>query len=305
MQVERGLRKRIAVIGAGISGMSAAWLLGQTHDVTVYEEAGRLGGHSNTVTVETSSGEMAVDIGFIVYNQKTYPNLTALFEHLGVPTQPSQMSFAVSLADGRLEYSGGSLARNSFAQRSNVFRPRFWSMLNDLWRFYREAPRDLPLLDDMASLEEYLDQRSYGVAFRDDHLLPMAAAIWSASTELMLRVSRIVIHPLSRQSRLAQDSQPTTMANRDGRESRLRRRLDARSRRQIPPRLPRRCNQVPWFRDRVQDRHGKTAIYDDVVIATHADQALELLQDATGRARDSSERSAIAEIAPCCIAILV
>ena len=109
MQVERGLRKRIAVIGAGISGMSAAWLLGQTHDVTVYEEAGRLGGHSNTVTVETSSGEMAVDIGFIVYNQKTYPNLTALFEHLGVPTQPSQMSFAVSLADGRLEYSGGSL----------------------------------------------------------------------------------------------------------------------------------------------------------------------------------------------------
>jgi uncharacterized protein len=285
MQVERGLRKRIAVIGAGISGMSAAWLLGQTHDVTVYEEAGRLGGHSNTVTVETSSGEMAVDIGFIVYNQKTYPNLTALFEHLGVPTQPSQMSFAVSLADGRLEYSGGSLG-GLFAQRSNVFRPRFWSMLNDLWRFYREAPRDLPLLDDMASLEEYLDQRSYGVAFRDDHLLPMAAAIWSASTELMLRYpasSFIRFHDNHGLLRIRNRPQWRTVTG----GSRV---YVAALMRDLADRTRLGCRAVAirchGSGIEVQDRHGKTAIYDDVVIATHADQALELLQDATGRERE-------------------
>src|SRR5215475_6888060 len=179
-------RKRIAIVGTGISGMSAAWLLNPRHDVTIYERNGRPGGHSNTVTVDTPEGEIPVDTGFIVYNEKTYPNLTALFAHLGVATQPSEMSFAVSLADGELEYSGSSLG-GLFAQRSNVFRPRFWSMLNDLWRFYREAPRDLPSLDELSSLEQYLDAGAYGEVFRNDHLLPMAAAIWSASPGLMLQ----------------------------------------------------------------------------------------------------------------------
>ncbi|MBY9027862.1 FAD-dependent oxidoreductase, partial [Pseudomonas fluorescens] len=133
--------------------MSAAWLLSQSHDVTIYEQDGRLGGHSNTVEVSTPDGSVPVDTGFIVYNEKTYPNLTALFAHLDVPTHPSEMSFAVSLEEGELEYSGSSL-NGLFAQRSNVFRPRFWSMLGDLWRFYREAPRDLSSLDDLSSLEQ-------------------------------------------------------------------------------------------------------------------------------------------------------
>ena len=186
MQGENGSRKRIAVIGTGISGMSAAWLLSERHDVTVYERDGRLGGHSNTVEVRTADGVVPVDTGFIVYNEKTYPNLTALFAHLGVPSHASDMSFAVSLEAGELEYSGSSL-NGLFAQRSNVFRPRFWSMLNDLWRFYREAPRDLSSLDDRSSLEQYLDAGYYGQVFRSDHLLPMAAAIWSASPSLMLQ----------------------------------------------------------------------------------------------------------------------
>jgi predicted NAD/FAD-binding protein len=127
----------------------------------VYERDRRLGGHSNTVEVSTPDGIIPVDTGFIVYNEKTYPNLTALFAHLDVPTHASDMSFAVSLEEGELEYSGSSL-NGLFAQRSNVFRPRFWSMLNDLWRFYREAPRDLPSLDDLSSLEQYLDAGYYG-----------------------------------------------------------------------------------------------------------------------------------------------
>ena len=135
----------IAVIGTGIAGMSAAWLLSGRHHVTVYEQADRLGGHSNTVDVAGPTGPVAVDTGFIVYNEQTYPNLTALFRHLGVTTQASEMSFAVSLRNGALEYAGTDL-RGLFAQRRNLLRPRFWRMLQDLLRFYREAPGDVAAL---------------------------------------------------------------------------------------------------------------------------------------------------------------
>ena len=178
--------KNIAVIGTGIAGMSAAWLLSQKHKVTVYESDRRVGGHSNTVMVEGAKGAIPVDTGFIVYNEATYPNLTALFEHLEVPTQLSDMSFAVSLGDGDLEYSGTNLA-GLFAEKRNLFRPRFWSMLRDLQRFYREAPRDLALLEEFhTTLGDYLDAGAYGAAFRRDHLLPMAASIWSAPAATIL-----------------------------------------------------------------------------------------------------------------------
>ena len=176
----------IAVIGTGISGMSVAWLLSQAHNVTVYERAERVGGHSNTVDVSDGNRAVPVDTGFIVYNEAAYPNLTALFAHLGVPTKPSDMSFAVSLDGGNLEYSGSGLA-GLFAQKSNLFRPRFWSMLTDIRRFYREAPAEVTLLDELhTSLGDYLDARRYSPAFRDDHLLPMAGAIWSAPPQAML-----------------------------------------------------------------------------------------------------------------------
>ena len=157
-------RLRLAVIGTGISGMSAAWLLSQRHDVTVYERADRIGGHSHTVDVPTAAEPIPVDTGFIVYNEAAYPNLTALFAHLDVPTEPSDMSFAVSLDGGRLEYSGCGFS-GLFAQKRNLFRPRFWSMLTDIHRFYREAPTDVTLLDELhTTLGDYLDMRSYGRA---------------------------------------------------------------------------------------------------------------------------------------------
>lgn len=171
-QSDRSLK--IAVVGTGIAGLSAAFLLSQRHEVTVFEADARIGGHCHTV----DAGDASVDTGFIVYNEMTYPNLTALFRHLDVPTKISDMSFAVSMDDGLLEYSGTNLA-GLFAQRSNLASPRFWSMLRDLVRFYREAPNGVRSLDPSASLDDYLNGAGFGTAFREDHLYPMAAAIWS------------------------------------------------------------------------------------------------------------------------------
>ena len=174
---------KIAIVGAGISGMSAAWLLSQRHNVTVYESEPRLGGHSHTVDAPTAAGAIPVDMGFIVYNELNYPNLVALFEHLGVPTKPSNMGFSVSLDNGRIEYGGDSLPA-LFAQWRNLVSPRFWSMLADLVRFYRQAPQHACALDaGMTTLGDYLTAQGYGRAFQDDHLLPQAAAIWSASVK--------------------------------------------------------------------------------------------------------------------------
>ena len=146
----------IAVIGTGIAGMSAAWLLSQKHNVTIYEQENRIGGHSNTVTVNGSLGPIAVDTGFIVYNESSYPNLTALFQHLDVPTKASDMSFAASLDAGRLEYSGTDL-NGLFGQRRNLLRRRFWTMLKDLRRFYRDAPQILnETRHSSVTLGEYL-----------------------------------------------------------------------------------------------------------------------------------------------------
>ena len=170
-------RLEIAVIGSGISGLSAAWLMAGRHDVTLYEIDRRLGGHSNTVLAPTQGSSIPVDTGFIVYNDATYPNLIALFHHLGVNTEATDMSFAVSLDGGRLEYAGSDLA-GLFAQPRNALRPRFYAMIADLLRFYRQAPRDIGRLQGM-TLAAYLDANRYGRAFREDHLYPMAAAIWS------------------------------------------------------------------------------------------------------------------------------
>ncbi len=174
---ERGHRLEIAVVGSGISGLSAAWLLSQTHGVTVYEADGRIGGHSNTVDVVAGGRSIAVDTGFIVYNEPAYPNLTALFAALGVATAATDMSFAVSLDGGGYEYAGSDFA-GLLAQPTNLMRPRFWAMLRDITRFYRNAERDLAQLGDL-DLDSYLDREGYSRHFREDHLYPMAAAIWS------------------------------------------------------------------------------------------------------------------------------
>lgn len=146
--------------------MSAAWLLSARHRVTVYEREPRLGGHSNTAEAPSAFGPLPVDTGFIVFNETNYPNLTALFRHLGVATKASCMSFAASFDGGAFEYSGTDL-RGLFAQKSNLFRPRFWSMLKDLLRFYREAPAHAKSAALMP-LGEYLARERYGRPFCEE-----------------------------------------------------------------------------------------------------------------------------------------
>jgi len=276
-------RKKIAIVGTGISGMSAAWLLAPHHDITVYEQAGRIGGHSNTVMVDTKDGRIPVDTGFIVYNETTYPNLTAMLAHLGVATSATEMSFSASLQGGDVEYSGENFA-GLFAQRRNLFRPRFWSMLYDLQRFYRQAPRDLKRLAmGEVSLGEYLERGSYGSAFRDDHLLPLAAAIWSAP------MSRILDYPAASFIRFQANHGLLNLINRPiwrtvkggSREyvSRLTQPFAARIRRNAAvTRILRDIEGVD-----VRDATGAIEHYDDVVLATHADRALALIDNPSPR----------------------
>lgn len=271
METEAG--QDIAVIGGGISGLSAAWLLSSRHRVTVFEADERIGGHSHTVQAQG----MPVDMGFIVYNEPTYPNLTALFRHLDVPTRPTKMGFAVSLDNGRLEYSGSGLA-GLFAQPRNLFSPRFWSMLRDLERFYRRAPRDLPMVGEMG-LGEYLDRLGCGAPLRDDHLYPMAAAIWSTP------VGDIPGYPAAAFLRFCENHGLLKLAGRPvwrtvaggSREyvSRLTRSFAGRIVTGQPVRQVRRqADGVAVSTD------GGTRHFDQVVIACHADQALALLADA-------------------------
>jgi predicted NAD/FAD-binding protein len=173
-------RLNVAVVGSGIGGLSAAWLLSQRHDVTLFEADNRLGGHANTVEAPSlRRGVTPVDTGFIVFNESNYPNFTALLAHLGVPSLNADMSLSVSLDNGDFEYSSYG-ALGVFAQKRNLFSARFWGMLRDITRFYRDSPKDLAGLETpIISLETYLKDNGYCQAFRDDHLLPQAAAIWS------------------------------------------------------------------------------------------------------------------------------
>lgn len=273
--------KRIAVVGSGISGLSCAWLLSQGHDVTLYEADDRIGGHSNTVDAPSPSEPVAVDTGFIVYNPPNYPNLTALFEHLNVPTKAAHMSFAVSIDDGAFEYSSHGIGA-LFAQKRNYASPKFWRMISDLLRFQKEAPRDLAALERSGeTLEAYLTRGGYGPLFREAHLLPQAAAIWSCTMGQMADYpAASFVRFYMNHNLLKVDMKPNWRTVDGGSRAYVTRLAEAFSGRIVTSAgIAGVVRGLDGAALRFDD--GRLERFDAVVLATHSDQALRLL-DAPG-----------------------
>lgn len=278
---------KIAVVGSGAAGMSAALALSERHDVLLFEKDNRFGGHANTYTVDTKDGPIAVDTGFIVYNDQNYPNLASMFDHLGVPTKWSDMSFGFSLDKGRLEYACDNLDK-IFAQRRNALNPLFLNTFRDVLRFVKLAPQDLAsgALSGL-TLGEWLDEQRFGKWFRERFLLPMGGAIWSTPTERMMEfpaanfVSFFSNHDLFTGLAAAMQWRTVDGGSREY-VSRIMAILSNRARSGVGVTGSRRVDgQVELnFED------GSIGVFDQVVFASHAPQTHAMIDDL-----DPEERS--------------
>jgi predicted NAD/FAD-binding protein len=267
---------RIAVVGSGIAGLGSAWLLGQRHEVTLFEANDYLGGHTHTHSIRLAEQQYSVDSGFIVHNPRHYPLFTRLLAELGVPSQDTTMSFALRNERSGLEYSTDSL----FTQRRNLLSPRFHRMLLDIARFYRRAPELLESAHASPTLQEYLESERYGDAFRDDHLVPMAAALWSAPPDTVLGFpARFLVQFMANHEMLTLGARSPWKVVRGGSASYVRA-LEARWR--VSARLS--CPVRAVRRDQagiILDTDAGQERFEQIVLACHSDQALALLADAT------------------------
>jgi predicted NAD/FAD-binding protein len=292
LQSAVGGKRRIAVIGSGISGMAAAWYLSQQGGVElqVYEAAARLGGHTATIQVDHDGEQLAIDTGFIVFNDRTYPNFIALLDTLGIASRDTRMSFSVSDAASGIEYAGSNLD-TVFAQRRNLLSPRFLRMVRDILRFNREVEQHVQADSALgeATLGAYLQRFGYSREFRDWYLIPMGAAIWSSDDTTMERF------PLAFFVRFFRNHGLLDLRNRpqwrviEGGSNRYIPALTAPYRERIlldTPVLGVRRHVLHEGREQVciQSKHG-AAYFDEVVFACHSDQALALLHDATPEER--------------------
>ncbi|MCC5874085.1 MAG: FAD-dependent oxidoreductase [Gammaproteobacteria bacterium] len=274
---------RIAVVGTGISGLTAAWLLSRRHAVTVFEQDARPGGHTHTHELTLDGRDVRVDTGFIVYNDRNYPHFTRLLQALDVRGRPTVMSFSVANRGSGLEYNGHDLA-SLFVQRRNLINPRFLRMLVDILRFNRQAPRLLTLAGPGPSLADYLTTAGFGRGFAEDYLLPMAAAIWSVPTaRLDSFPAKRVIEFFANHGLLSINDRPQWYVVEGGSRTYVDRIL----------------NQLTDVRldcpvRRVQREDGGVRLttaageerFDAVVLATHSDQALALLADPSEAERE-------------------
>lgn len=275
---------RIAVVGSGIAGLASAWLLSREHEVTLFEANDYLGGHTHTHEIMLGAKRHAVDTGFIVFNPTHYPLLSRFFVELDVLSQPTKMSFAVRNDRSGLEYNAGSL-RGLFCQPRNLVSPRFLGMLRDLLRFYRDAPALLDLPGAGPTLGSYLERRGYGDAFRDDHLVPMASALWSSPPSRILEFpARYLVRFLVNHRMLDPGRRPEWRVVRGGSQ----RYVDAlRARWRVRERIG--CAVRAVRRDAAGVEIASSAgieRFDQVVLACHGDDALALLTDASMRERE-------------------
>jgi predicted NAD/FAD-binding protein len=276
---------KIAIIGTGIAGNVVAHRLHHAHDITVYEAAGHVGGHTHTHRIELEGEVQHVDTGFIVFNHRTYPSFVELLGELDVPSHESAMSFSVRNEGSGLEYNGTSL-NGLFAQRANLVRPSFLRMLSEILRFNRNAPSLLDANDDGITLGDYLAERGYSRNFIDDYLVPMGAAIWSTDPQRMLGFpARFLVRFMHNHGMLSVNDRPVWRVISGG-SARYVERLVAPWRHRI--RLNCAVTQVRRLGDgvSVSARDAGTARYDHVFFACHADEALRLLADPSPAERD-------------------
>lgn len=268
----------IAIIGSGIAGLTAADALRHRHEITVYEAAGWVGGHTHTVDVDDGDRSVALDTGFIVCNDWTYPNFLALLSRLGVATQPSTMSFSLQHEVTGLEYAGTNL-NALFAQRRNLLSPSFLGMLTEILRFNREARAWLATAADDVTLGAWLERRRYGRALVSQYVVPMGRAIWSASEEALLGFpARFFIEFFERHGILSVDNQPTWRTVVGGSREYVRA-LTQPFRDRIRLRTPVVAVRRLAGAVGVRPHHGAEEFHDAVVFACHADTALGLLSD--------------------------
>ena len=291
LALDLGKSQKIAVIGSGISGSSAAWALSQSHDVTMFEAGSRFGGHTATVDIDYDGVPISVDTGFIVYNTLNYPLLTKLFAELGVETIDSDMSFSLSLDGGKLEWSGDSLS-TVFAQRKNLISPSFLWMLKDVLRFNSGCIVDRASgYCDAITIGEYLVKRKYSDVFRDNYLIPMSAAIWSTPRIKMLDFPARTFIDFFANHRLINQDRPLWRTVKGGSRnylSKLLEKLGDKAVLNAPVKTVTRGDTgvTVHVEGRVPEH------FDHAVIATHSDQALNMLADA-----DAHEKKILGAVA--------
>ncbi|KAM4059231.1 flavin containing amine oxidoreductase [Hirsutella rhossiliensis] len=285
--VEHFTRKKVAIVGSGCTGIAALWALNRTHhDVYLYEAADRLGGHTNTVEWKAGKFTTCVDTGFIVLNTATYPNFISFLDKVNVQTEPTEMTFGVSRDQGRFEWAGTSLGA-LFCQKRNLFSPRMWRMVFDILRFNQFA-LDLLMRDEGESsgesetIGQYLDREGYSDAFRDDYLIPMTAAVWSTSPDkcsLQFPVVTLVRFLWNHHLLSTVAARPQWLTLKNGSKSYI----DA-VMRGFPPNhlfLNTPVSHVTNDDDGsvlLHLEHGRTEVFDHVVLATHGDQALSIIE---------------------------
>ena len=274
-------RQRIAVIGAGVSGLTAAWLLAEHHDIEIFEAADYAGGHTNTEQVSSGGRFWPVNTGFIVYNDWTYPNFIKLMDRLGVASEVSDMSFSVDSRRTGLQYNGTSL-NTLFAQRRNLLNPRFLKMIREILRFNKETQQQLAdqSIDDRETLSSYLDRNGYSAYFRKFYIVPMGSAIWSAPEVVLERFPiRFFLQFFSNHGMLSVDDRPTWRVITGGSAQyvgKMMDRLDGRLRLNSP------VQQVKRDADGVTVvRAGEEQRFDQIVFACHSNQALAMLAQPT------------------------
>ena len=276
---------KIAIVGTGISGLGSAFLLNPDHDITVYEKAARIGGHSRTVTVDHDGQAIPVDTGFIVFNRPNYPNLTGLFAHLGVPTHASDMTFAASIKDGWLEWGLKDLD-SVIGQRRNLLRPRFGLLVRDVLKFNAQAQDTVERHPEL-NVQGLIDKLGLGDWFRRFYLLPMSGAIWSCPPcEMMNFPARTLVRFFANHHLMSFTGQPQWRTVTGGSQEYVGR-LTA----PFAHRIRTNCAAVAVTRQdgkvQIKDAQGGAATYDQVVMASHGDETLGLLKDADREEQDA------------------